>query len=420
MKKKLLLITDHFFAPNQVAALRMQAFVQYLPKDLFEIVVLTPGQVRTEPMQVMGAKVYCVRDSHIFARWKFAQRASKWVHKAKVLWNLCVRLFDIDENPGFAKWGQRRLLALHREHEFDVVIASYASLASVKLGLWLKQYDPQVKLVCDFRDELSRNCRSTRWDYWRLLRWERRLVAAADLVTSVSKPILEQFSRFSTQPQKFVEIRNGYNFAPVQDVRAPGSVLEIIYAGSLYHDISLEQVFKVLQSLPPELRQRFRLKVVGGHPTLAVPSVLRTQVQIEKRVNYSEIPNLLRESDALLLILPTDQRRGVYSGKIFDYLATNRPILALVPPGDVAAALIWEARAGYVCANEDSAGIQRSLERLLRDWEAGACPRRDWTVVAKHHRARQVEELTKSIGKVLGLPTARREFLTPSPELGFF
>ncbi len=48
---------------------------------------------------------------------------------------------------------------------------------------------------------------------------------------------------------------------------------------------------------------------------------------------------LQRDSEALLLLIPEagGRGRGVLSGKVFEYLAAERPILALVPPDGAAA-----------------------------------------------------------------------------------
>jgi glycosyltransferase involved in cell wall biosynthesis len=56
--------------------------------------------------------------------------------------------------------------------------------------------------------------------------------------------------------------------------------------------------------------------------------------------------------------------RGVLSGKVFEYLAAGRPILAVVPPDGAAADLIRETHAGMVVAPDDVDGIRVALEVL--------------------------------------------------------
>src|SRR5262249_39103540 len=72
---------------------------------------------------------------------------------------------------------------------------------------------------------------------------------------------------------------------------------------------------------------------------------------------------LQRDSEALLLLIPDagGRGKGVLSGKVFEYLAAERPILAAVPPDGAAAALIRDAGAGVVVAPEDVDGIAVAL-----------------------------------------------------------
>ena len=59
------------------------------------------------------------------------------------------------------------------------------------------------------------------------------------------------------------------------------------------------------------------------------------------------------------------------SGKVFEYLATERPILAVVPENGAAAALIEETGAGVVAPPDDPAAIAAALTSLHERWRAG-------------------------------------------------
>jgi glycosyltransferase involved in cell wall biosynthesis len=62
----------------------------------------------------------------------------------------------------------------------------------------------------------------------------------------------------------------------------------------------------------------------------------------------------------------------VLSGKVFEYLAAERPILAVVPPDGAAADLIREAGSGLVAAPEDVDAIRTALASLHERWENGS------------------------------------------------
>jgi hypothetical protein len=61
----------------------------------------------------------------------------------------------------------------------------------------------------------------------------------------------------------------------------------------------------------------------------------------------------------------------VLSGKVFEYLAAERPILAVVPPDGAAAGLIRETGAGVVVAPDDIDGIERELTALRDRFRSG-------------------------------------------------
>nr|MBA2357294.1 hypothetical protein [Actinomycetota bacterium] len=83
---------------------------------------------------------------------------------------------------------------------------------------------------------------------------------------------------------------------------------------------------------------------------------------------------LQRDSEALLLLIPeADGRgRGVLSGKVFEYLAAERPILAVVPPEGAAAGLLRDTGAAEIVGPDDVPAIGAALERLVARWRAGS------------------------------------------------
>jgi glycosyltransferase involved in cell wall biosynthesis len=108
---------------------------------------------------------------------------------------------------------------------------------------------------------------------------------------------------------------------------------------------------------------------------------------------------LQRDSEALLLLIPDagGRGKGVLSGKVFEYLAAERPILAIVPPDGAAAELIREASAGVVVAPDDVDGMAAALQELHGRWRAGtldAAPLPEELRVQVSRRSR-VEDLAR-------------------------
>jgi len=114
---------------------------------------------------------------------------------------------------------------------------------------------------------------------------------------------------------------------------------------------------------------------------------------------------LQRDSEALLLLIPEagGRGRGVLSGKVFEYLAAERPILAVVPPEGAAAELLRTTGAGVVVAPGDVDGIERELAAMRDRWRAGKLapvPLSD-ELRAKLSRRSRVQELADLLQQIV-------------------
>jgi len=113
---------------------------------------------------------------------------------------------------------------------------------------------------------------------------------------------------------------------------------------------------------------------------------------------------LQRDSEALLLLIPEagGRGRGVLSGKVFEYLAAERPILAVVPPDGAAAALLRETGAAVVVPPDDPAAIRVALEGLHARWLAGELADTPLAAEARRRLAREsrIEDLAALLREV--------------------
>jgi glycosyltransferase involved in cell wall biosynthesis len=115
---------------------------------------------------------------------------------------------------------------------------------------------------------------------------------------------------------------------------------------------------------------------------------------------------LQRDSEVLLLLVPDagGRGKGVLSGKIFEYLAAERPILAVVPPNGAAASLVRELNAGVVVAPDDEDGIRVALVELHGRWQRGEL---GWTLlppdvrdrISRRARVGELAELLREIAR---------------------
>ncbi len=111
----------------------------------------------------------------------------------------------------------------------------------------------------------------------------------------------------------------------------------------------------------PRRRRPLRRRLPAGRPRVGRGLGLGDRLELIPYVPRRRSLELQRDSEALLLLIPEagGPRAGVLSGKVFEYLAAERPILAVVPPDGAAAALIRETGAGVVAPPDDVGGDPR-------------------------------------------------------------
>ena len=159
----------------------------------------------------------------------------------------------------------------------------------------------------------------------------------------------------------------------------------------------------------PDLRDVLRLRFVGGFPDADRARVaalgLDGVVAIEPPVPHAEALQIQADADVALIFMQDGGGHGAkfLPGKVWELLASGRPVLALVPP-DGAAARELAAVAAEVVAPGDVAGARAALERLVDRWRRGdlAAPALLDAVRARISRQAQAEALAGLIRATVG------------------
>lgn len=137
------------------------------------------------------------------------------------------------------------------------------------------------------------------------------------------------------------------------------------------------------------------IKIVGNPLKIDIPDALRSNVVELPIVDHDEAVRMsIEECDALLMIYSRRAgRKGVYSGKLLDYLATNKPILAISDPGDVVGDLMRDTGAGYAVDEDDIPAIKSAVMKCYDLWLNRRTMPRDWDRIKEFRRSRQVGKL---------------------------
>jgi hypothetical protein len=216
---------------------------------------------------------------------------------------------------------------------------------------------------------------------------------------TVSEPLAAILRRKYDKPVTVVT--NGYDPSDYsEDWRASsGGRLELLYTGTIYPGKQDPRpLFRAIRQLgegPERLRVRFFGRYLGCVMDWARDEGVAQYVEVHEPVPFAESVRLQRTADLLVLLLWNDlSERGVFTGKLFEYLGARRPILGVGPDGCVASALIKTRQAGAVLHTPDQ--IAQYLKRMLRrKWAEGHIPDLPVSTAAGLTREDQTRELEK-------------------------
>jgi glycosyltransferase involved in cell wall biosynthesis len=289
------------------------------------------------------------------------------------------RLLVPDENVTWNLTAIPAAIRLVREHDIDVVLTT-SPPPSVNLIGAATQAATRARWVADLRDSLGQHPHRRPENAAARLKEQgeigvAKLVARrADAIVAAADAIAEE-ARALDPRGEVRTIANGSDFEDFDGLEHhPSDRFRITHAGSFFGKRDPRPFLNALaQSGLDDLTARFLGDFRTSDREFAETLGLGERLELLPYASRRRSLELQRDSEALLLLIPEagGRGRGVLSGKVFEYLAAERPILAVVPPDGAAARLIRETGAGVVVAPEDVAGIRDALVGLHRRWKAG-------------------------------------------------
>lgn len=299
-------------------------------------------------------------------------RAARGLQRARVRAGVAARALLVpDASVLWNATAIRAATGIVRRREIDVVLTT-SPPGSVHLVGAAVRRRTGAAWVADLRDSLVSHAHRRRE-----VRGERRLARLvarrASAIACASNAIAAETAALSPSGPVRV-IGNGCDFDDFEPLAYErGERFRITHAGSFFGRRDPRPFLDALARVEGPVA-RFVGDFRSRDSEHADALGLGDRLELLPYRSHAEALALQRDSDALLLLIPeADGRgRGVLSGKVFEYLAAGRPILAAVPPDGEAAALIREAGAGIVVPPDDVEAIAAGLSELLARWRDGS------------------------------------------------
>ena len=361
--KRVLLIAFYFPPRNNIACYRSGCFAKFLPQNGWMPTVVCQDWPIDHPdsdADFVGALPEEVRVHRIPAPpergfwervWMRKVAPYFWPHRAPILW-----------------WRQARqqIEALQREIHFDAIWATSDPLTPLALASEASRASG-IPWAADIRDCLNVQHIGSWYKRSFFRREERRLCRQADRVVTVSDGLAQALHRITGNPISVIP--NGFDLSLLPaEPQPPTRLFTILYAGTLVLGRQDPRpVFRALElclergHIP---RSEVELLFLGTRPE-SVKQVLsgfseQLPVRVLPRMKHRQA--LALQSQASILLLAHASEQGVMTGKVFDYLAAGRPILAVPDDRETTSALLRSTSSGVALTEVES------IAALLVEW----------------------------------------------------
>ena len=376
MSKKVLIITYYWPPAGGPGVQRWLKFVKYLPDFNIEPVVYIPENPNypliDESLNEEVPKGLTIIKQPIDEPYKFAGFLSKNKSKAiskglipdekkqaladKLMLYIRGNFYIPDARKNWVKPSVSYLSMYLSEHNIDTIITTGPPHSLHLIGMALKTR-LNVKWIADFRDpwttigyhkELKLNEASKK----KHIALEKQVLNTSDQIIVTSFVTQKEFETKTDKP--VTVITNGYDTENVEDLELD-SKFSIAHIGSLLSKRNPEVLWSVLRDLVKEnedFAAHLEIKFVGAVSDVVLKHL--TAEGLERYVNdigyvsHSESVKEQRQSQVLLLIeIDSEDTRAIIPGKLFEYMVSNRPIIAIGPTNSDVAQIIKETNTGH-------------------------------------------------------------------------
>ena len=396
--KKVLIITYYWPPAGGSGVQRWLKFTKYLPKYNWQPIVYTPEnpyfEVQDEallndiPEEAEIYKIpiwepYALKDK-LFGKGSKSQSAgviaNKKSLKNKVLNWVRGNVFIPDPKIYWVKPSVKVLLKKMQNEGIEHVVTTGPPHSMHLIGLGLKKAIPNLKWIADFRDpwseldllnefQLSNSSMKKHKDL------EREVLQTADVTLTVSETWVEDLERLGANKVKL--ITNGYDADDFELKPKTNDKFIIGHYGLLNHLRNPKNLWKSLANLCEE-NKAFNSKLeihLSGNIDIEVIaeiesfSCLKGKVKQLGYLSHAQVLEQYNQADVLLLLL-FNSKSGVgnYPGKIFEYFAAQKPILAFGPKESDTQKLIEKTNTG-MCFSYAEINLKNDILRLFKKEE---------------------------------------------------
>ena len=289
-------------------------------------------------------------------------------------------LFIPDARCWWVKPSVRYLKSYLKAHPVDAIISTGPPHSMHLIAMKLKE-ELNIPWIADFRDPWTEidyydELRLTKWADRKHHRLEREVLEKADKVVTVAPDGARRLGRLGNRNVR--TIYNGFDWdANVGPSESPiSSEFTLAHVGIIGANRNEHQLWAALCELKAadlEFSKKLRIKLIGQVDQSVLKSInenhLKENTELIPYVPHIQIQQVQASSQVLLLFINhTPNAKGILTGKIFEYLASGRPILCIGPEDGDAAHILKETHAGQTVSFEDKEKMKGVIKDLYQKY----------------------------------------------------
>jgi len=292
------------------------------------------------------------------------------------------------------------------KNEVDVIISSGPPHSMHLIAQKLHRKN-EVKWLADFRDPwtdlyYNKDFKQGLFAKNKSKKLEEAVLKNADCILTVSAGLQKEFLKIAKRVEV---ITNGFDTEILESEKVVLDInFSISYIGLLPKQSNPIILFKVLKELCDEsleFRRALQINFVGDISEDVKAAIKASDLEMNTSflgyVSHQKAIAYQKCSQVLLLLIPdVVNNKGILTGKLFEYLAAKRPILAIGPTDGDLATLLKETNTGAIFAFEGQEKLKLEIKRLYIAYTEHtlSIASKD---IQKYHR----KELTKNLASVL-------------------
>ena len=398
--KKVLIVTYYFPPAGGPGVQRWLKFVKYLPDFGIQPIVYVPENptypIVDEKLNDEISDKAIVIKRKIFEPYGLAsvfsknktkkissgiipnQRKQTFLEKL-FLW-IRGNLFIPDARVFWVKPSVKYLEKYIAENNIDTIITSGPPHSLHLIGVGLKA-KLKVKWIADFRDPWTtigyhKSLRLSKASAKKHKDLEHLVLNSADIILVTSKTTKTEFEAITSQPIEV--ITNGYDIEKIEK-QPLDQKFTLAHIGSFLSDRNPRILWKSLRELTKDNKnfaRDFELKLIGAVSREVLDTI--EEFRLTKFTNnlgyvsHKEAIAHQRKSQVLLLVeIDSEETKSIIPGKLFEYMVSERPIVAIGPEGSDFAEIITNTNTGAFFTYEQKEELKAKILAYYNQYVEG-------------------------------------------------